>query len=74
VVDLFLWDALRNDVWPFIFSFLTSILNDIGSRLRGLFLLVNFFFGVQRMREGQGWGVENIVALIRDLWRTVGEC
>jgi len=74
VVDLCLWDALRNDVRPFILSFLTSVLNVVGSRLRDLFLLVDRFVGVQRMREGQGWGIENVVPLIRDLWRTVGEC
>ena len=73
MVDLCLWDALRNDVRPFIFSFLTSVLNDVGGRLRSLFLLVYCSVRVQRMRESQGWGIENIMPLIRDFWRTVGE-
>jgi len=75
VVDLCPWNALRKNLRPLISSTLTSALKDVRSRLSLFLLLVNCFVGVaQRMGECQSWSIKDIVPLVRDLGRTVGEC
>lgn len=68
-------DTLRNDLRFLVFGVLMNALGDVKGRLTIFFLLFDRFVGVaQRVRECQSWGIKDIVPLVRDLGRTVGEC